>query len=54
MLNLHLFLVVRDGFKILCIQINFPVYKDYLCSKFKWFDSHAIFFFFLKKNGKKQ
>ena len=52
MLNLHFYLVVRDNFKNLYIQINFPAYKDYLCSNFKWFDSHAIFFFFfLKKNG---
>ena len=46
MLNLHLFLVVRDNFQILCIQINFSAYKDYLCSNFKWFDGHASFFFF--------
>ena len=45
----YLFLIIRDTFKILCIQFNFPAYKDYLCSKFKWFDSHQIF---LKKNGK--
>ena len=41
MLNLHFFLVVRDNFKILYIQINFPAYKDYLCNNFKWFDTHA-------------
>ena len=41
MLNLYLFLVVRDHFKILYIQINFPAYKDYPCSNLKWFDSHA-------------
>ena len=37
------FLVVRGYFKILYIYmyINFPAYKDYLCSNFKWFDSHA-------------
>ena len=39
--NKFFFLVVRDNFKILYIQINFPAYKDYLCSNFKWFDSHA-------------
>ena len=49
MLNLHFFLVVRENFKILYIQINFPAYKDYLCSNFKWFDSHVNF---LEKNGK--
>ena len=49
MLNLHFFLVVRDNFKILCIQINFPAYKDYRCSNFKWFDSHAKMF---GENGK--
>ena len=32
MLNLQFFLVVRDNFKTLYIQINFPAYKDYLCS----------------------
>ena len=55
MLNLHFFQVVRDNFKILCIQINLPAYKDCLCSNFKWFDSHSIFFFFFffffEKNG---
>ena len=50
MLNLNVFLVVWDNFKILYIQINFPAYKDYLCSNFKWFDSHAEMFG--KKNCK--
>ena len=49
MLNLHFFLVIRDNFKILYIQINFPAYKDYLCSNFKWFDSHTKMF---GENGK--
>ena len=26
---------------ILYIQINFPAYKHYLCSNFKWFDNHV-------------
>ena len=34
-------MLVRDNFKFLYIQINFPAYEDYLCSNFKWFDSHA-------------
>ena len=38
------YLAVRDNFKILCIQIKFPAYKDYLCNKFQWFDSHAEIF----------
>ena len=38
------FLVVSDNFKVPCIQINLPVYKDYLCSNFKWFDSHVNLF----------
>ena len=49
MLKLPSCLVVRDNFKILYIQINFPAHKDYLCSNFKWFDSHA---FSSAKNGK--
>ena len=49
MLNL-LFLVVRDNVKILYIQINFPAHKNYLCSNFKWFNSHANCF---ERNGQK-
>ena len=30
-------------------QINLAAYKDYLCSNFNWFDSHAKL---LQKNGK--
>ena len=30
-----------DNFKILYSRINFPAYKDYLCSNFKWLDSNA-------------
>ena len=44
MMNLHFILVVRDNFKILYIQIDFPAYKDSLCINFenlKWFDSQA-------------
>ena len=37
-------LVVRDNFKILYSQINFPAYKDYLFSNSKWFNSHAKMF----------
>ena len=54
MLNLHFFLVVRDDFKILYIQISFPAYKDaykdYLFSNFKWFD--IIVRNVLERNGK--
>ena len=42
-------MVVRNNFKRLYSQINFPVYKDYLCRNFKWFASHAKFF---ENNGK--
>ena len=40
MLNLHLFffLAVWENFKISYIQINFPVYKDYICRNFKCFE----------------
>ena len=38
-----------DNFKVLFIQINFPAYKDYLCSNFKWFDIMRKCF---EKNGK--
>ena len=47
-----IFLVVSDNFKISCIQINLPVYKDYVCGNFKWFDSHANLFG--EKKGKKR
>ena len=37
------------NFKILCIQMNFPVYKDYLCSNYKGLISMPKF---LEKNDK--
>ena len=52
MLNLHFFfLVVRDNFKILYIQINFPANKDYFCSNFKTLIVMHFFFFVVEKNG---